>query len=104
MEMAKDRWEALEDEREAKKRRSTAIEAVKAAEKGRRALRRLLQGGTNAAEGEVDLWTDGEVSFPHGAHQERDEAAGALDTGGRRELSQSGAKEASETRKSKENG
>ena len=102
MEMAKDRWEALEDEREAKKRRSTAVEAVKAAEKGRRRLRRLLQRGTNAAEGEV--WTDGEVSFPHGAHQERDEAAGALDTGGRRELSQSGAKEASETRKSKENG
>jgi hypothetical protein len=81
METAKDRWKTLDDEHEAKKRRSTAIEAVKAAEKGRRALRRLLQGGTNAAEGEV--WTDGEVSFSHEAHQERDEAE-ALDTGGRR--------------------
>ena len=36
--------------------------------------------------------------------QEREEAAEALDTGGRRERSHSGAKEASETRKSKENG
>ena len=65
-------------------------------------LHRLLQGGVdrgmNAAEGEVSF-SHGE----HGAHQER-EAAEALDTGGRRERSHSGAKEASETRKSKENG
>ena len=106
MEMAEDRLEALEDAREAKKRRSAAVEAVKAAEKGRRVLHRLLQRGVdrgmNGADGEV--WTDGEVSFSHGAHQEREEAAEALDTGGRREQSHSGAKEASETRKSKENG
>jgi hypothetical protein len=58
--------------------------------------------------GEVDLWTDGEVSvsssFSYGAHANRDEAAEARDTGGRRERSQSGAKEASVTRKNKENG
>ena len=56
-EMANDRREALEDEREAKRRRLMAMEAVEAAEKGRR----LLKRGTNAADGEA--WTDGEVSF-----------------------------------------
>jgi hypothetical protein len=64
--------------------------------------RRLLKRGTNAADGEV--WTNGEVSFSCVAHPDRDEAAEARDTGGRKERSQSGAKEASEVKKSKENG
>ena len=98
IEMANDRREALEDEREAKRRRLIAVDAVETVEKGRRRLRR----GTNAAEGVA--WNDGEVSFYHEALPERDEAAEARDSGGRRERSQSGAKEASETRKSKENG
>jgi len=101
-EMAEDR---LEEAREAKKRRTAAAEAVKAAVKGRRVRHRLLKigvdRGMNGADGEV--WSDGEVSFFHGA-QPREEAAEALDIGGRRERRHSGAKEASETRKSKENG
>ena len=54
----------------------------------------------NDTDGEV--WTDGEVSFLHEAQP--GEAAEAPDTGGRRERSHSGANEASEARKSKENG
>ena len=104
-EMAEDRLEAWEEAREVQRRRSAAAEAMKAAVKGRRVRHRLLQMGVdrgmNGADGEV--WSDGEVSFFHGA-QPREEAAEALDIGGRRERRHSGAKEASETRKSKENG
>jgi len=103
-EMAEDRLEAREEAREVKKRRSAAVEAVKAAVKGRRVRHRLLKmsvdRGMNGTDGEV--WTDGEVSFFHEA-QPGEEAAEALDTGGRRERSHSGPKEASEARKSKEN-
>ena len=87
-EMAEDR---MEEARETKKRRTAAAEAVKAAMKGRRVRHRLLKigadRGMNGADGEV--WSDGEVSFFHGA-QPREEAAEALDIGGRRERSRSG--------------
>jgi hypothetical protein len=49
------------------------------------------------------VWDDWEVSFSFMTHSDRDEAAEALDTG-RRERSQTGAKEASERMKSKESG
>jgi len=104
--MAEDRHEAREEAREVKKRRPAAVEAVKAAMKGRRVRHRLLKTsvdrGMNDTDG--DVWNDGEVSFLHEAQP--GEAAEALDTGGRRERSHSGAKEASEARKSKlkENG
>ena len=42
-EMAEDRLEAREEAREVKKRRSAAVEAVKAAVKGRRVRHRLLK-------------------------------------------------------------
>jgi len=39
------------------------------------------------------VWDDGEVSFSYLTHLDQGEAAEALDTGGRRARSQSGAKE-----------
>ena len=111
-EMAEDR---REEEGESTKRRKAAAEAVKAASRGRKKWFRLQQQNADDervtkkrrttkeglnADVDGERWDDGEVSF----RLRPEEAAEAHDTGGRRERSHSGAKEASEARKSKESG
>ena len=91
-----------EETRETKKRRTAAAEAVKAASRGLKVRHRLQKMSVDGEAKDTDdeRWDDGEVSF----RLRSEEAAEAHDAGGRRERSHSGAKEASEARRSKESG